>query len=198
MSRLSRVDISTFSAEQKALYDSIVGGPRGKTRRSLTDEHGNLTGPFGIFLHNPALGNHWSAIGETLRFGTKLERRLFELAILVIATHWRASHEWAVHAPLARAQGISDDVLAALKSGARPTFARDDEATVYAFVRELAGERRIIDATYAKAKALLGEDQLVELANACGYYIALAAMMTSFEIRPPKDLEDPWPAQTHE
>ncbi len=34
---------------------------------------------------------------------------------------------------------------------------------------------------------------MVELVNACGYYIALAAMLNAFDVHPPKGLEDPWP-----
>jgi 4-carboxymuconolactone decarboxylase len=193
MNRLSPVDCSRLTPEQAELYHSIASGPRARKRRSLVDEHGNLTGPFNAFLHNPALGKHWSAIGETLRFRTRLDRRLFELAVLVIAVHWRSGHEWAAHAALARAEGLSEDVIAALKTGDRPSFDRDDEKIVYTFVSELAIAHRVGDAAYAEAVALIGEEQMVELVNACGYYIALAAMLNAFDVHPPKGLDDPWP-----
>lgn len=193
MNRLSPVDCSNLTPEQAELYHSIASGPRAKKRRSLVDEHGNLTGPFNAFLHNPALGKHWSAIGETLRFRTRLDRRLFELAILIIAVHWRSGHEWAAHAALARAEGLSDEIIAALKDGVRPVFAREDEEIIYALVSELVMQRRVGDTAYAEAVALIGEEQMVELVNACGYYIALAMMLNAFDVHPPKGLEDPWP-----
>src|SRR5262245_59201603 len=195
MNRLSPVDRSNLTPEQKELYDSIASGPRAKKRKSLVDEHGNLTGPFNAVLHNPALGKHWSAIGETLRFRTPLDRRLFELAILIIAVHWRSGHEWAAHAALARAEGLSEDVITALKQGIRPDFDRDDEEIIYAFVSQLVIEHRVGDPAYAEAIGLLGEGQMVELVNACGYYIALAAILSAFDVHPPKDLEDPWPRE---
>src|SRR5262245_61087519 len=117
MTRLSYVEPQAMSPEQSELYDSIAKGPRAAKRRSLVDEHGHLTGPFNAYLHKPKLGAHWSAIGETLRFQTTMDRRLFELAILVVAVHWRSGHEWAAHAGLARAEGIADDVIAALLAG---------------------------------------------------------------------------------
>ena len=132
-------------------------------------------------------------IGETLRFRSQLDKRLFELAILVIAVHWRSGHEWAAHSALARAEGVSDDVIDALRDGHRPVFAREDEQIIYDFVHELAHERHVSDTAYAEAVALIGEDQMVELVNACGYYIALAAMLNAFDVHPPKGLEDPWP-----
>jgi 4-carboxymuconolactone decarboxylase len=193
MSRLAYVDCNRLSPEQKELYDSIAGGPRAAKRPSLLDSAGHVTGPFNVFLHNPALGKHWSAIGEGLRFRTKLAKRLFELSILVIAVHWQASHEWAAHAHLARAEGVPEEVVAALRRGERPRFEKRDEEIVYDFVRRLVAEHRVDQTAYDALFALLGEEQTVELVNACGYYIALAAMLKAFDIHPPAGLDDPWP-----
>ena len=192
MSRLSQVDCAKLTPEQQDLYDSIAKGPRAAKRRSIVDENGNLIGPFNGFLHHAVLGKHWSAIGETLRFRTKLDRRLFELAVLVIAAHWRCGHEWTVHTGLARGQGLDDAVIAAILAGQYPAFEKQDEETVYRFVHELVTQHRIGEATYTVARALLGEAQLVELANAAGYYIALAAMLAAFDVQAPKEFTDPW------
>ena len=194
MSRLSYVDPAALTPEQKALYDSIAGGPRAAKRPTLVDEKGHLTGPFNAYLHLPALGKHWSAIGETLRFHTGIDRRLFELAILTVAVHWRSGHEWAAHAPLAQAAGLAPAVVAALRRGERPSFEARDEAAVHRFVHELVADRRVRQSTYDAVLALLGEKQLVELANAVGYYIALAAMLNAFDVHPPDGLDDPWPS----
>jgi len=196
MTRLSYVDPARLSPEQKELYDSIASGPRAAKRCSLVDAEGHLTGPFNAFLHLPALGKHWSSIGEALRFHTTIDRRLFELAILVIAVHWRSGHEWAAHARLAREAGIADDIIAALKDGVRPVFAKADEDAVFQFVHELVTQRQASAGAYKTLVAVLGESQLVELVNAVGYYVALAAMLNAFDVHPPAGLEDPWPPAT--
>ncbi len=193
MTRLSYVDPAQLTPEQRALYDSIASGPRAKKRKSLVDEHGHLTGPFNAFLHNPKLGAHWSSIGETLRFHTGIDRRLFELAVLVVAVHWRSGHEWAAHAGLAREQGIEEKNIAAILSGEHPDFEKSDEAIVYRFAHALVTERRVDTDAYDAARGLLGEAQLLELVNAIAYYVALAAMLNAFDVHPPKGLPDPWP-----
>jgi 4-carboxymuconolactone decarboxylase len=193
MSRLSYVDAAQLSPEQKELYDSIAAGPRAAKRASLVDADGHLTGPFNAFLHLPALGKHWSAIGEALRFRTNLDRRLFELAILIIAVHWRSGHEWAAHARLAREAGIDRAVIDAMRRGETPVLSKPDEHAVFRFVHELVTERRASDSAYATVISVLGEAMVVELANAVGYYVALAAMLNAFEVHPPKGLDDPWP-----
>jgi 4-carboxymuconolactone decarboxylase len=193
MTRLSYVEPARMSAEQKELYDSIASGPRAAKRKSLVDADGHLTGPFNAFLHLPALGKHWSEIGEALRFRTGIERRLFELAILIVAVHWRSGHEWAAHARLAREAGISEEIVTALKNGARPVFAKADEEAVFHFVGELVTQRRASNSSYNALVSVLGETRLVELVNAVGYYVALAAMLNAFDVHPPAGLEDPWP-----
>jgi 4-carboxymuconolactone decarboxylase len=193
MTRLSYVDPANLSPEQKSLYDSIASGPRAAKRASLVDADGHLTGPFNAFLHLPALGAHWSAIGEGLRFRTGVDRRLFELAILVIAVHWKSGHEWAAHARLAREGGIEEPTIEAMRAGREPVLSKPDENAVYRFVRELVVERRIGNGTYAALVSLIGENQVVELVNAVGYYVALAAMLNAFAVHPPKGLDDPWP-----
>jgi 4-carboxymuconolactone decarboxylase len=193
MTRLSYVDPTALNPEQQELYDSIVSGPRLAKRPSLVDAQGHLTGPFNAFLHCPALGRHWSQIGEGLRFRTGIDRRLFELAILVVAVHWRSGHEWAAHAKLAREAGIDDSAIAGLRQGERPKFTRPDEIAVFAFVDELVRDRRASDRSYAGVVSVLGEGQTVELVNAVAYYIALAAMLNAFAVHPPAGLDDPWP-----
>jgi 4-carboxymuconolactone decarboxylase len=193
MTRLSYVDPANLSPEQKALYDSIASGPRAAKRASLVDAQGHLTGPFNAFLHLPALGAHWSAIGEGLRFRTGVDRRLFELTILVIAVHWKSGHEWAAHARLAREAGVEEPTIDALRAGHEPVLSKPDEAAVYRFVHELVTERRVADGTYVTLASLIGESQLVELVNAVGYYVALAAMLNAFAVHPPKGPDDPWP-----
>lgn len=194
MTRLSYVDPERLSPGQKELYDSIASGPRAAKRKSLVDADGHLTGPFNAFLHLPALGKHWSQIGEALRFRTTLDRRLFELAILIVAAHWRSGHEWAAHARLAQEAGLGEATVAALKNGARPVFSTAEEEAVFRFVHELVTERHAEAAAYQAVVAALGERQVVELVNAVGYYIALAAMLNAFDVHPPQGLEDPWPA----
>src|SRR5436305_12426803 len=140
MTRLPYVEPAHFTPEQKELYDSIVSGPRAGKRGSLVDAEGHLTGPFNGFLRLPALGKHWSAIGETLRFRTTLDRKLFELAVLVVAAEWRCGHEWAAHSRLARDAGVEESVISALQTGAVPDFGDSRERAVFEFACGLSGQ----------------------------------------------------------
>lgn len=192
MTRLPYVEPAHFSPEQKQLYDSIVSGPRAAKRGPLVDDAGHLTGPFNAFIRLPAVGKHWSQIGETLRFRASMPRRLFELAVLVVASEWRCSHEWAAHSGLARDAGVSDEIIRALRACSSPQFEDVKDKAVYSFVKELVVRRSVADATYQTALKQIGEEQLAELVHVVAYYSALATMLNAFAVVPPKGMDNPW------
>jgi len=116
-------------------------------------------------------------MGEYLRFRSAIGTRLTELAILVIARHWNQAVEWAIHAPLAEHAGIAATTIAAIAAARRPAPMSDDEATIYDFCVELARDKGVTDATFARAVARFGEHGVVDLAGINGYYTMLAMVL---------------------
>ena len=89
MPRISLPTPETMNADQKAVYDKIVSGPRGK-----------IQGPLRAALHNAELADKWQALGALLRYGTSLPPRLSELAILVTGRACNSPFEWHAHLSL--------------------------------------------------------------------------------------------------
>ena len=83
---------------------------------------GGLAGPFNAFVTAPDAGQRMSALGATLRFGTSIERRLTEVAIITIGARWQAEFEWWAHARMAREHGVPEAVVAAIGRGEQPSF----------------------------------------------------------------------------
>ena len=100
MPRLPALARETLNPAQREVYNRIATGARGGVR-----------GPFTALLHSPKLAGLVEQLGVYARFQCEVPERLRELAILVCATHWHADYEWYAHAPLARRQGLSDDVV---------------------------------------------------------------------------------------
>lgn len=88
-SRSRKLLPADLDAQQRALYDAIVGGPRSHQAGSvpLVDDEGCLEGPFNAFLLQPSLGQALQAVGATLRYESGLADRSREIAILVVAVH---------------------------------------------------------------------------------------------------------------
>ncbi len=138
------------------------------------------------------LADRAQALGAFCQYGTSLEPRLSELAILVVGAHWRAGFEWHVHAPIARAAGVSPGLIDALRVGQVPVFEREDERLVHAFARALVVERRVGDATYAAFVARFGERSAVELVGILGYYTLISMTIVAFEVDLPAGAPDPF------
>jgi 4-carboxymuconolactone decarboxylase len=158
-----------LTAEQKAIHDRIAGTRGGVVR-----------GPFAIWLRQPAIADAADRLGTTLRQGS-LDKRLFELMVLVVARHWSAQYEWHAHAKQALAAGLAADVVEAIRQRREPGFARDDERLIYDVVTEMNEARTLSQATYDRALAALGLDKTIELVTAIGFYTMVAIMLNGFD-----------------
>ena len=158
----------------------------------LMNEAGGLMGPFNAFVHAPKVGQHLSALGAAVRFGTSIERRLSELAIITVGARWRAEFEWWAHAAMARRHGVSDAVIDAIARGEDPAFDNDDERVVHAVASQLTRSGRVSQDAYDAAQALLGDAGMVELVSLCGYYTLVSYLLNAFDVPLPPSAEPTW------
>ena len=198
MSRLPLLGNDERTAEQDAVVARITGGKRASVhgRSDLQDEAGALRGPFNAMLYNPALGDAMQALGAAIRFETSLPGRLRELAILTVAVRWQSQYEWYAHEPIARAEGLTADVLVALQAGAKPAFEASDEALVFRFASELLDTRAVSDDLYAEAVSLLGAQAVVELVAVLGNYTLVSMVLNTFDVGLPGDAPAPFPRRS--
>ena len=188
MSRIPYVRRDELAPEGQQLWDSIVNG-RGD--QVLTAD-GDLAGPFNAFVTAPDAGRRLSALGATLRFGTSIERRLSEIAIITIGARWQAEFEWWAHAPMAREHGVADAVVDAIGRGEDPPFQADDERAVYAVACELGQSGRLDQETYDAAHRVLGDAGMVELVSLCGYYTLISFLLNAFDVPLPPGAAPMW------
>lgn len=158
---------ATLTPEQLVAVAEFESGPRGA-----------LFGPFVPLLRSPRLMTRLQLVGEYLRFDSEIAPHLTELIILLVAARWRQDFEWGHHAPLARAAGLGDDVIAAVRDGEAVT-GPDDVRAVWRLVDELENTRTVADSTFATAVDALGETGVVEAIATVGYYTTLAMVMNA-------------------
>ena len=149
-----------------------------------------LAGPYNPLLRSPVLGQRMFDLLYYLRWNTSVPLRLNEMAILIIGRQWRSQVEWFAHAPIAAKAGLSPDIIADLKAKKRPQNMKDDEAVVYDFVTELYTTHTVSDETFARAKRILGEQQVVDLTTVTGTYVTVAMLLAMAEegVPPGKEL----------
>lgn len=188
MSRLPATRRDDLTPDGQQLWDTILSG-RGP---QLLTAEGGLAGPFNAFVTAPETGQRLSDLGQKLRFGTSIERRLLEVAIITTGAHWQAEFEWWAHARMASEHGVADEVIDAIGRGEDPPFTAEDERTVYTVARQLVSTGRLTEEAYADAQRLLGDAGMVELVSLCGYYTLISYLLNAFAVPLPPGASPQW------
>ena len=143
MARFEDVKADQLTAENKALYETVrAGRPK-------------LVGPFSVLMHNPPLARAVNQVVDAIRRDGKLDKRLYELVVLITARHAGAAYAWAVHDPLGRKAGLSGDVVEAIQAKKKPNFAKADEKV------DLRGRHRAAQHQQDRRRGLPGIGQAV-------------------------------------
>jgi 4-carboxymuconolactone decarboxylase len=187
MPRITLPSPETMDAEQRAVYDKIVSGPRGK-----------IQGPLRAALHNPELADKWQALGALLRYGTSLPPRLSEIAILVTGRACRSPFEWYAHRIEGEKAGLAPAFIDALLAQAEPPGMSEDDAAVWRYAVELNRHKSVSGSTYGAALARFGEKGVVELTALVGYYTMVAMTLNCHEIPLPDGVEPAFPLPQQE
>src|SRR5690242_19204898 len=167
-----------LTAEQKKYVESILSGPRG-----------DITGPLGVMMVTPGLGDLAQKAIAYARFAgregfSSVPPKLNELAILIVAQHWSAEYVWNAHHTAAVRLGIASDVVEAIRTGKRPTTMERDVEAVYNFATDFITKREVCNATLQSARTVLSGDRgVVDLVGTMGLY-QISSMMVALDQTP--------------
>ncbi len=180
--RFTQKSMEQLSPEQKEAAEGV-----------LKQSSSGLGGPYAMLLTNPELLKRYLMMTEYLRQKTSVPKHLNEMAILLEARLWDAQYEWWAHEPLAKKAGLSEAIIYDIRDGKKPANMKPDEAVVYDFVTELLLTKKLSDATFARAKQILGEQQTVDLAAVTGFYVMVSAVIAAGRIGIPNNGPEPMP-----
>jgi 4-carboxymuconolactone decarboxylase len=172
--------------------DQLDDGQRPLGEQIMKVSAVGLGGPYNSLLRSPVLGQRMFDLLHYLRWETSVPLKLNEFAILIIGRQWRSQIEWFAHAPLAIKAGLSPTIVAELKTNKRPQGMPPEESIVFDFVTELTTTHAVSDATFDRAKDLLGEQQVVDLTTVAGTYTTLAMILATAEQGLPPGMESPF------
>jgi 4-carboxymuconolactone decarboxylase len=164
---MTRIDLITedhdFTPEQRTVADRIA------------ESRGEVSRPFQLLLHSPALAERVADLGHLVRSGSSLTDADRELVTLATGRALGCSFVWESHLRAAAGAGILPATIEALQRD--PGGLADRERLLVSFVDELCATRTVTDATFDAAQRLLGIRAVVELALTIGYYSMLASVM---------------------
>jgi 4-carboxymuconolactone decarboxylase len=170
---------STMTPRQRESYQAIVSGPRQGAR-----------GPFNALLRSPEVADRVQKVGEYIRFQSSIPAALNEMAILITGRFWGAQFEFWAHSRLARDAGLPDPIIEAIAEGRRPASMTEDQRIVHEFCSELFRDKAVSDVTFKAAATRFGDQGVIDLIAACGYY-SIVSMVLNVDRHPLPDGERP-------
>ena len=170
-------------------YDTLTPDQQAYVRSILTGPRSSITGPLGVMMVSPTLGDLAQKAIAYARFAgdegfSTVTPKLNELAILIVAKHWSADYVWNAHHGYGVRVGLTPEVVEAVRLGTRPAKMDKDVEAVYNFATEFITKRAVSDATLQAAKAVLGGDRgVVDLVGTMGLY-QISSMMVAVDQTP--------------
>jgi 4-carboxymuconolactone decarboxylase len=148
---------------------------------AIVESRGALQGPFTMFLHCPELAGRLAHLGAFVRFEGSLDMRIRVLAAMVTAREFDAVYVWGAQTGSARRQGVPETTITAIRekhSRGIPT----EDAQIVDFTRQLLQTHRVDDAVIKALQERFGNDGLIQLTGAIGYYSMLAMTVNACEL----------------
>src|SRR6202020_2395825 len=112
-------------------------------------------------VNSPKAARAFSGLGGFIRYGSKLDPRLRELAILQVGWLARSPYEWSHHVKIGHDFGVTDDDIRAMidETAGKPTGLDALTRTVLLAAREMTDAGGTTDATFATLQSALGNEQ---------------------------------------
>jgi alkylhydroperoxidase family enzyme len=143
---------------------------------------------FQALVNSPNAARAFGGVGQFIRFKSRLDPRLRELAILQVGYLARQPYEWSHHIKIGRDFGVSDADIAALiaDTEGKPNDLEPLAKAVLKAAREMTNDLAISDATYAELQKGLDNERLVDLTITIAFYNAVVRILHTLQI----DVED--------
>jgi 4-carboxymuconolactone decarboxylase len=150
---------------------------------AIVASRGAVQGPFTMFLHCPELAGRLAHLGAFVRFEGTLDMRVRVLAAMTVAREFDTVYVWGAQTGGARRLGVPEATIALIRDKAEDLSALPPEdAEIVAFTRALLRRHRVPEASFNSLQARFGNEGLIELTGAIGYYAMLAMTVNACEL----------------
>jgi 4-carboxymuconolactone decarboxylase len=141
----------------------------------IAESRGEISRPFQLLLHSPALAERVAELGHLVRSGSSLTDADREIVTLATGRAIGCSFVWESHLRAATAAGIAPETIATLRRN--PAGLPERERVLVSFVDQLCETRTVSEETFDAVRRLLEVRAVVELALTIGYYTMLGSVM---------------------
>ncbi|ABL71871.1 carboxymuconolactone decarboxylase family protein [Paracoccus denitrificans] len=127
--------------------------------------------------HHPALLRAWAPLRQHVVKDTALGPIRSELVILRAAHRMGSAYEWAHHVSRARALGMADERILAMRGEGMPG---GEDGLIAAAVDALFDQRRLPETLEAELAQALGREAVMDLIATVGFYSVLGYILMTY------------------
>ncbi|MCC7076594.1 MAG: carboxymuconolactone decarboxylase family protein [Acidimicrobiia bacterium] len=151
-----------------------------ETRRLLGD--GPVLNIFRTLAVHPKLLKRWVVFGNHVLLKSTLPPRERELAILRVGWLCGSEYEWAQHAVIGRAAGLTDDEIERLATDPPGGEWSDLDRTILAAVEELHADSCLADETWEALARHYDTQQMVDFVFTVGQYQLVSMVLNTLGV----------------
>ena len=157
-------------------------------KKDLAPEHKDLLDRdinlYKALIHSPGAFKAFRELGTYIRFGSKLDPRLRELAILQVGWLERSEYEFTHHVKIGREFGVTDDDIENLflETEGKPSTLEPLVKAVLRGAREMTREIGMSEATFAEIKKELSNEHMTDLVLTIAFYCAVVRVLATMKI----------------
>jgi alkylhydroperoxidase family enzyme len=137
-----------------------------------------------LLVNSPEMAKAFNAVGEYIRFASKLDPRLRELAILQVGWMEKSEYEFTHHVKIGEEFGVADEDIRGLiaESAGEPSNLEPIAKAILKGAREMVRDLGMSDATFFEIKQHLSDEQMTDLVLTIAFYCAVVRVLATMKI----------------
>ncbi len=137
-----------------------------------------------LLVNSPDMARAFSGLGGYIRFKSKLDPRLRELAILQVGWLEKSEYEFTHHVKIGKEFGVTDEDIQGLmaETAGKPSKLEPLAKAVLRGAREMVKDLAMSDATFAEIKKDLSNEHMTDLVLTIAFYCAVVRVLATMQI----------------
>jgi len=137
-----------------------------------------------LLVNSPDMAKAFNGIGNFIRFKSKLDPRLRELAILQVGWMERSEYEFTHHVKIGKEFGVTDEDIQALiaETEGKPSKLEPLARAILKGAREMVRDIGMSETTFAEIKQHLSNEHMTDLVLTIAFYCAVVRVLATMKI----------------
>lgn len=146
---------------------------------------GRLINIYRLMLHSPALANAWFDLNQAVRYGTEIDGKSRELAVMRVAILNDVEYVQRAHGPAyALKEGLTPEQVSAIANWEPSKLFSAQQRALLAYTDAMTRDIEVADDIFAEVRKHFSERQTVELTMLIGAYNMLTRFLKALQVDP--------------